>query len=451
MSRPQGLTEAGIAKLKPERPGKRDDVPDGLTPNLFVRVGGRQKTFVMLARFGRRKNSSRRVIGVYGEMPLEQARAIAAVWNALIRAGIDPKEEDERKAQEEVRKAEEDELKLRHTFASVMEDYIAELPLRERNKHVAPDIALIRRDILNPARNPWLYEPMSKIRAYHVSRLVKAIRNRGARAVALTVFRRFKTFFSWLMEPDRQLAYGLDPDNPFNPLRDLKASVLELHDRARDRILRKNEVRAYWRAAGEMPYPHGPFFKALLLTGVRKAEMTGMRWSEIDWEEKLWTVPKERFKANVTHLVPLSGPMLELLRDIRDSLPEFHGECVFSTTNGQLPFSVDKKMNAFRARVAARLAEIQPGPAMPSFVLHDDRRVVRSNLGALKVPEAVIDTILGHGKKGMKRIYDQHTYLEETAEALGLWAGWLVRLTAGTPSDAADGTRASGPDAGRAS
>ncbi|MEY9583326.1 tyrosine-type recombinase/integrase [Sinorhizobium fredii] len=433
MSRPHGLTEKHIDNLAPARAGKRYDVPDGDMPNLFVRVGARQKTFVLLARFGRRKNSSRRGIGVYGMMSLDEARAKASAWNALIKRGLDPWEEEERRKEEEERREEEAELARRHTFASVMEDYITELPYRDRNKNVAEDIKAIRRDILDPARNPWVGEPMSKIRASQVTRLVKDIRDRPAPAVAHTTFRRFKTFFNWLMDPDRQLAYGLDPDNPRNPIRDIKAGVLGLRNVERLRVLHKNEVLAYCRAADGTPYPYGPFFKALLLTGVRKTELTGMRWSEIDWAEKLWTVPKERFKAGTTHLVPLSDPMIELLREVRDHLPEFHGDCVFSNTNGQLPASVGgKPMDAFRARVAAELAEIQPGVEMESFVMHDDRRVVRSNLAALKVPEVVIDTILGHGKKGMKRIYDQYRYLDETAEALALWASWLESLTAGS-------------------
>lgn len=432
MSRPHALTEKHIDNLQPARAGSRYDVPDGGMPNLFVRVGPRQKTFVLLARFGRSKNSSRRGIGVYGMMSLDEARAIASQWNDLVNRGLDPRKEEERRE-------EEAELARRHTFASVMEDYIAELPSRVRNKHVPKDIDAIRREILNPARNPWLAMPMSQVEDFHVSSLVKAIRDRPAPAVAQNTFRQFKTFFNWLMEPARRRAYGL---NPGNPIRDLKASVLGLENVVRQRVLHKNEVLAYWRAADRTSYPYGPFFKALLLTGVRKAELTGMRWSEIDWAEKMWIVPKERFKAGTVHLVPLSGQMMRLLREIRDHLPEFHGDCVFSNTNGQLPASVGgKPMDAFRARVAAELAEILPGVEMESFVLHDDRRVVRSNLAALKVPEPVIDTIQGHGKKGMKRIYDQHRYLDETAEALTLWANWLESLTAGTPAPAPWGNR----------
>lgn len=433
--RPNGLTEDRINDFAPARDGKRYCEPDGDVPNLFVRVGARQKTFVLLARFGGATYSSRRAIGVCGVMSLDAARDIALQWNALVKRGLDPWEEEERKAKEQ-------ELARRHTFASVMEDYIAELPYRDRNKHVKQDIDAIRRDILDPLRNPWLEEPMANVRAHHVSKLVKDIRDRGAPAVALTTFRRFKTFFNWLMDPDLQLAYGLDPDNPRNPIRDLMAGVLGLRNFERQRVLHKQEVLAYCRAADAMPYPLGPFYKALLLTGVRKTELRRMRWCEIDWEEKLWIVPAIRFKAGTEHLVPLPGPMIELLRDIRDHLPEFHGDFVFSNTNGQLPASVDgKPMAAFRARVAAAYAEIRPGVEMESFVMHDDRRVVRSNLAALKVPEAVIDTIQGHGKKGMKRIYDQYRYLDETAEALTLWADWLESLTAGTPAPAPWGHR----------
>jgi len=77
MSRPQGLTEQHISKLRPARTPSRYDVPVGETPNLFVRVGAPQTMFVLLARFGCRKNSSRRAIGVFGVMSPERVRAIA--------------------------------------------------------------------------------------------------------------------------------------------------------------------------------------------------------------------------------------------------------------------------------------------------------------------------------------------------------------------------------------
>jgi hypothetical protein len=59
------------------------------------------------------------------------------------------------------------------------------------------------------------------------------------------------------------------------------------------------------------------------------------------------------------------------------------------------------------------------------WVLHDLRRVVRSQLSALKVPENVAEMVIGHGKKGLARVYDQHAYLDEMREALQAWANKL--------------------------
>ena len=43
-----------------------------------------------------------------------------------------------------------------------------------------------------------------------------------------------------------------------------------------------------------------------ILTAARTNETTGARWSEIDLEAKVWTVPGERMKAKRQHRVPLS-------------------------------------------------------------------------------------------------------------------------------------------------
>jgi integrase len=63
--------------------------------------------------------------------------------------------------------------------------------------------------------------------------------------------------------------------------------------------------------------------------------------------------------------------------------------------------------------------------APPTFVIHDLRRTVRTRLSSLRVPDAVAEMVIGHGRKGIQRVYDQHTYLTEMREALDAWA---VRL-----------------------
>ena len=62
-----------------------------------------------------------------------------------------------------------------------------------------------------------------------------------------------------------------------------------------------------------MPYPYGPMYQMLLLTGQRRGEVAGARWSEFDLAAKTWTVPPERFKSNSVHVVPLTDDVLALL------------------------------------------------------------------------------------------------------------------------------------------
>ncbi len=58
-------------------------------------------------------------------------------------------------------------------------------------------------------------------------------------------------------------------------------------------------------------------FRFLVLTAARSGEVRLAEWSEIDWEERVWTVPAERMKAGREHRVPLSDQAMDALCDAR--------------------------------------------------------------------------------------------------------------------------------------
>ena len=73
-----------------------------------------------------------------------------------------------------------------------------------------------------------------------------------------------------------------------------------------------------------------------ILTATRTSETLGAKWSEINLEKKLWTIPKERMKSGEEHDVPLSSRALEILAvaaEIRT------GEYVFPGRNSKRPLS----------------------------------------------------------------------------------------------------------------
>jgi len=82
------LNDRTIKALKPAKPGKRYEVMDAIVPGLGVRVTERvtgaeaTKTFVLVARYPGSTNPTRRALGKYGALSLEQAGTKARLARA---------------------------------------------------------------------------------------------------------------------------------------------------------------------------------------------------------------------------------------------------------------------------------------------------------------------------------------------------------------------------------
>ena len=85
--------------------------------------------------------------------------------------------------------------------------------------------------------------------------------------------------------------------------------------RHRERSLSDSEIAKVWLAAPENDY--GNIVKLLLLTGCRREEIGSLRWSEIDLAGRTLTIPRERAKNGIEHIVPLPDAALSILRGIR--------------------------------------------------------------------------------------------------------------------------------------
>jgi integrase len=184
---------------------------------------------------------------------------------------------------------------------------------------------------------------------------------------------------------------------------------------------------------GGLGYPWRQLFRLLLLTGTRKTEAAGARWREFDLERKVWNVPPERFKSNATHLVPLSGDALAVIAD----LPRFRkGDHLFSFTYGDTPalvlHSAKVRLDALMLRYLRALSRLRgedpAAVALEPWQTHDLRRVVRTKLAALEVNDTVAEMCLGHGRRGLQRVYDQHRYEPQVRRALEAWAAELRRI-----------------------
>lgn len=401
------LTDRTLKALKPAKAGKRYDISDSVVPGLAVRITETgHKSFILVTRFPGSKNPTRRALGDYGALTLEQARHNARHWLEMLRRGVDPKEEVEKKRAAELRRRQ-------NTFAAVAEEFIRDKLSGERRGKDA------ERDIRREFIPRWGKLPVMEISDAHVREVIKAVKDRGARYMAHSLLTTARRLFSWAID---QRAYGLES----SPCDRLKPKSLIGEKRPRQRVLNDEELAAFWRASEGIAYPFGPLFRLLAVVGQRKSEVAEARWREFDLDKRLWIIPAERMKSDAPHLVPLSNDAIEILR----SLPRFtKGDYLFSTTFGETYVTAFSKA---KLRLDKAMAAELDGETKP-FVIHDVRRTMRTGLSALPVTSLVAELVISHTKPGLHKVYDQHSYLHEKRHALELWAARLRDIVTAQP------------------
>lgn len=427
------LTDRLIADMAFAPPGGRYEVYDVSVPNFGIRIGPRSKTFILRRRAGRSRNSKRQTIGAFPEMNTIDARTQAGEWDEQASRGLDPAADRAAFAAAEI-------VKNRSTFRQVMGDYIAFVPTRDRNLNAHKDIGFLELNFLNPETNPWIDTPIHLITDLQVVSLLKRIKQR-APTQAYHALSQIKTFFGWAMNPEYRVEIGLDKD----PVAHLKHKRLGLSVRTADHVLELEEVTSLLYVISVTPYPYGPCLRTLFETGQRDGAIMKMRWSEINFARKIWVMVSKAAK----HQVPLSNRMIELLKSLRDTLPEGHGDFVFSHSGGQRPITklsdlrLKKSVRAggeddgkgrgkFERRMFEVFEALYPERSLEDWVWHDVRRTVRSHLEPITGREEVAEAAIGHSKRGVIRVYNLYKYRAEIRRAFNIWSSLLHKIELGT-------------------
>jgi integrase len=401
------LTDRTIAALRPAAAGKRYDRLDGIVPGLAVRVTDKgSKSYVLTARYPGSLNPTRRALGDVGAVSLADVRTRARAWLALIKTGVDPKgiEEAQRKAEGDKRLAALRETQA--TFEAVVGIFLDEY-VRPRQRQAAAVERRLKAELIPH----WAGRSIHSITRDDVEDLIRGIVRRPAPRYAFNVLDDMRMLFGWCVDVvPRDKPYKLTA----SPCDRIKPGKLIGPKNVRTRVLSDAELKALWEACDEIGYPYGPLIRTLMLTGVRLNEAAGARWPEFNG---VWVIPAARFKSGQEHRLPITQDMQAHL----DGLPRFKsGEHLFSARYGVHPvasFGAPKE----------RIDKLMPAGTEP-WVFHDIRRTVRTRLSALQIADHVAEMVIGHGRKGLARVYDQYRYEAEIRAALEAWQALLRRI-----------------------
>ena len=248
-----------------------------------------------------------------------------------------------------------------------------------------------------------------------VQAIIRRVLGRGSGVMANRTLEIVRKFLGWCVENGYLET---------NPAVGISRPTIE---RPRSRALSDAETSQLWAALDHVSPQARACFKLLLLTGQRLQEVLGMRWSEIDLERALWTLPAHdpgRSKArSAPHIVPLAPPAADLLATMREA-----GQARPTVFHGH-PRAGNRE-EPTRGMVAMAKVTLDSGyftPAEP-WRIHDLRRTVRTGLSQLSVPPHIAELVIGHAAGGLVKVYDRYDYLPEKREALTRWAAHLLTI-----------------------
>ena len=148
------------------------------------------------------------------------------------------------------------------------------------------------------------------------------------------------------------------------------------------------------------------------LTACRSGEVRGARWSEIDMDTLIWTMPPVRTKTGKVHRVPLSSRAVEMLEAAR---PYSAGDdaLVFpSARNAQLN---DKALRRL----------VDKAGLTSTMSIHGFRSSFRDWAAETGKPREVAEAALAHAAGGVEAAYYRTDLFERRVKVMKAWAQYI--------------------------
>lgn len=432
------LTERAAAAARAS--DQRLELWDEQTPGLCLRVSAQGKK-VWIYRYrtldGRQPRFS---LGDYSERHgLKWAREQVEDLRVRVRRGDDPAS-DKKAARFQARNE-----PLR-TFNDLAAAYFVACerghykPRRKqkRERTIKAERAIIRRNVERPLGGLRLEE----IGRAEIRKVLNDMLDRGVGAQTNQTHALIRQVFAYGVHIERMAI------NPAAAIEKPAAGT------PRTRVLTDAELNDFWAAlvtlpddlrlpvkpgqnAGARVYVGRAMRIALQLATlllVRRNEIAGMRRSELNLQERVWTIPGERMKSGAPHLVPLPPRAMALIVEALALSEAVSGEtpdAVFPSPRSPMiairPDSVTHAMVNILAALGMR-------PASP----HDLRRTGSTALTSERcgITPYIRSKVLGHRDAGGGAVvsivhYDTNDYVSEKRRALEIWENVLLGVVEG--------------------
>lgn len=344
-------------------------------------------------------------IGAYGigGITLAEARAKQLLAKKLVQEGVSPARE-----------------KIRTRAREVSAGTFSEWAVKWLKGHKMADST---RDMRRSVYERDLKTRFGKLQLREISgedvrSMANAIVARGAPATAIHAREIVLLVFRYAIERGQKVG---------NPAEEVAPSTIATLE-PKDRALTKEEIRIFYQnleKVGTTPSIRAAC-KLLLLTLLRKGELTNAKWADVSFTEGTLTIPAARMKARRPHIVFLAQQAMDLLA----ALKMFAGssDYVFPSR-----YEIHKPMSAATLNRVMTLSweyAQKDGHTLAKFGPHDMRRTGSTILHEAGYNSDWIEKTLAHEQKGVRAVYNKAEYREQRKAMLQDWADMIDSWTA---------------------
>lgn len=363
------FTKKSIEDLEYPSDGKRQErYYDTKARGLFLLVTeAGMKTFYVRRKI--KGKSELFLLGRFPELSVEQARAKSGAFHAAVTDG---------KNIAQAKRAERAELSLGELFDAYVENH-----LKKSRKTWQAQLENFDRSFSH-----WKNHKLSSITRADVEHLHMSIgRKRGHYAAnrAIDLLRAaYNKGIQWHMFKGENPAVGIS----------------EFKEQPRERVLQPDEMERFFQALdAETDEKFRHFVALCLMTGQRKSNVLAMRWDDIDFKGKTWTIPGEKMKNGQSLVLALSQSELEVIA----SHPRL-GDWVFPGS-GETGHFVEPKRAWQRLLKRAQIENLH---------IHDLRRSLASFMANAGADVSLIRSALNH--KDIQTTLNVYIRTAKTAE-----------------------------------
>lgn len=393
------LTDTKLKNLKPREKLYKVTDRDG----LYVAV---QPSGSISFRYDYRLNGRRETltIGRYGAdgITLAEARDELNTAKKMVEAGQSPAA---------LKRDGIMQIKGADNFSDYTVAYMKHVRLADSTR--AMKQAVIDRDILPTLGKKLLHEITTPM----LRALCDKIVDRGARATAIQAREIVGAVFTHAIDRGHSVP---------NPAANIKASSIATFEE-RERALEPHEIGRFFNALNATGAASSLklAIKLILITMVRKGELTEATWKEVDFGSARWTIPAERMKAGRPHVVYLSQQALDIMVALQVSAcgSDYILPARYNPRKSMSNSALNRVINATNEKIR------EAGGDIEHFTVHDLRRTASTILHEEGFNTDWIEKCLAHEQRGVRAVYNKAEYAEQRRDMLQQWAnmvdGWI--------------------------